>query len=261
MQNGFKIDARKFNVALDRVAVLLRTEPRIIVKEQARLLLQRAQTGFTPPKTLAQGRAKIAGDIYGSSNGGLFQVYSPKIVENPIVGHHVTLWSSKKTKRAYIVKKMMYWPSATVEKMREWHKSRYTNDPNNRIKLRYPRDFNGAQFTDLNRPAVDRESLVRYVKMMQRRVGRLKAGWNESLKAVGGKIQGWAARHSEAERDYGLLLNDLGRKDYPSITVGNQAPTITRWRKEWQTLLDTRARDMVRRAEFLLRKARKKGGF
>lgn len=261
MQNGFKIDARKFNASLDRVAVLLRTEPRIIVKEQAKLLLQRAQTGFTPPKTLAQGRAKIASDIYGSREGGLFQVYAPKLVENPVEGNHVTLWASKKEKRAYIVKRVMYWPSASVEKMREWHKSRYANDPNNRIKLRYPRDFNGKNFTDLNRPAVERGALDRYVKMMQKRVGRLKAGWNESLKAVGGKIQGWAARHGQAERDYGLLLNNLGHKDFPSITVGNQAPTITRWRKEWQTLLDTRARDMVKRAEFLLRKARKKGAF
>jgi hypothetical protein len=96
--------------------------------------------------------------------------------------------------------------------------------------------------------------------MMQSRVGRLKAGWNKSLRAVGGKIQGWAARHGQAEADYGLVVNQLGRKDFPSITVGNAGPSITRWRKEWQVLLNTRARDMVKRAEFLVRKARKAGG-
>lgn len=260
MSDGFTLDARKFNAALDKVAVTLRKDAPDVIRQEARLLLQRAQTGFTPPKTLAQGRAKIRADIYGSKRGGLFQIYSPAIAKATTHSQFVRLFANRSTHKAYLVKLGMFWPSATTDQMETWHKSRlYLSG--GRIKVKYPQAHAGKNFVDLNRPAVTRQALEKFITSVQKRVGRLKAGWNLALLAVGGKIQPWAARHKDVEFDYGLVLNGLGNTDYPSITIGNQAPTISRWRKEWQVLLDSRARDMVKRAEFLLKKAKKKGGF
>jgi hypothetical protein len=262
MQDTFTIDARKFNKALDTVAIVTRKGAPAVVKEQARLLLQRAQTGFTPPETLAEGRAKIAKDIYGKrDNSGLFQVFKPELIENPIEGNFVTLFASKDTKRAYGVKRVMFWPGATMGKMREWHRSRYKTGSDGRIKVKSPAPWIASRFVDFNKPAVEKPVLDRYVRMMQSRVGRLKAGWNKALKAVGGKIPKWVAKHQEVESNYGICINELLKKDFPSITIGNQAPTIGRWRTSWESLLNSRANDMVKRANHLLKKAKKAGKF
>ncbi len=249
---------REFNKSLDRVAVITGKEPKEVVKNEARLILVTAQTGFTPPKTPAQGRAKIAADIYGKrKSGGLFQVYNPTIAQQTSKGQFVKLWATKD--RAYMVKRGMFWPDANNARMREWHASRYASG--NRIRIKYPNSFQGNGFTDLNRPAVQRSALDRYVRFMQRRIGRLKAGWNIALKAAGGKIQGMAKRHTDIERRYGLVVDKLLERNNPSITIGNQAPTISSWRKSWQTLINSRAKNMVKRAQFITRKAKKAGGF
>lgn len=247
---------RGFNKALDTVAIITNQEPKQIVKNEARLLLQRAQTGFTPPQNAKQGRAKIAKDVYGTrQTGGLFVLYNPTIAQKTEKGQFVKLWASKD--RAFMVKRGNFWPDATNAKMREWHRSRYS-DKGKRVSVNYPRSFQGNGFTDLNRPAVQRNTLERYIRFVSRRVGRLKAGWNAALKAVGGKIQGMAKKHTDIEGRYGLVINKLNQPNNAEITIGNQAPTISSWRKSWQSLINSRARDMVKRAEFMVKKAKRK---
>lgn len=259
MTDAFKVDARKFNADLDKVAILLRKEAPVVVRDQARLLLVRAQVGFTPPKNKKAGVAAIASDLLGGNGTwGILSTIKDYMLPPKETPSAFRLWASAKTRRAYGVEKPHYQPKATVPQIRAWHKSNIKSGKR-RIFLKDLRPRDDGRFVYLDRLMVDQNAFQRYMAFMAKRVGRLKSGWNKALLSVGGKIQSFAKRH-DVEQEYGLVVNRLNKQDYPSITVGNQAPTITRWRKEWQTLLDTRARDMVKRAQFLLKKAKRKGG-
>jgi len=266
MNNGFTVDARGFNKALDRVATVLKKDAPSVVKDQARLLLQRAQVDFTPPKTKAQGVNAIKQDLFGGrrigtlqkSRGVFLKVGSKWINEAVQQGTTVKMWANKKGE-VYGVEKTQYKPNASVGEMRDAHLKAYGKGSRIRISTAGARDRIIGRWRFMDRMVVGEESAARYLDFMAKRVGGLKSGWNRALKAVGGKIQSFAKKHPDKESRYGLLEDRLKQADYPSITVGNAVPSIMRWKKEWQTLLDTRARDMVKRAEFLLRKARKSG--
>ena len=59
----------------------------------------------------------------------------------------------------------------------------------------------------------------KYIKKVQRRVGRLKSGWYACYKALGGKKgSGWIAAQGSSEM---ILVKDMGNLLSPKITVGN----------------------------------------
>lgn len=265
--DGIKVDARKFNAALDRVAILLKKEAPVVVKEQAKLLVERAQTGFTPPKSKYMGVNAIKQDIFGGrrigtlqKSRGIFLKLGQKwINEAQQNGGTVKLWANKKGE-VYGVEKTDFQPNASVQQMRAVHKRFYGKGKQIRVSTAGARDRHIGRWRFMDRMAVSDEAASRYLDFMAKRVGSLKAGWNKALKMVGGRIQSMAKRHQEKEMLWGIAFGSLEHPTFPSVTVGNQAPSITRWRNEWQTLLDTRARDMVKRAQFLLKKAKRKGG-
>jgi hypothetical protein len=270
MSTGFKVSTKEFSKSLNKVMDMLKVGGPKVIKEQAVLVLVRAQKGFTPPKNKKAGVTKIRSDISSSDSSQPARASGPFFVIQPWMTpttqldgkygnrNYVTLYGTRKG-NALGVKQPEYRPNASVSEMRARHKSRYKVGA--RIGVSRMRTMRvSGNFWDLQQMAVEERAMKRYMAFMGKRVGALKGGWNSALNGLGAshQIPAWVKK-AQSSAVKGIFKNRLKVPFFPSVTIGNQSPSIGRFRVDWQTILDTRARDMVRRAKYLVRKAKKAG--
>lgn len=99
-----------------------------------------------------------------------------------------------------------------------------------------------------------------YVRRKQNNVGIARAGWAPALEAGGGNVPGWVARHG---RRFGTVEDHSARPRQPEMIARNRAPWASR-RDEGPRILanalDARRRDMERNLKILLQKSARGAG-
>jgi len=191
-----------------------------IVRDEARLLL-RSLIKYTPPKSLAQGRNAIAGDLMGSnalaSKGIFFKIQDWMPISES--KNMVTLFAKKDG--AYGVVRHNYRPGASQHELKQWH-VQYRSKKTGRTFRSKP-EQSGRMFV-LGRLAAKKASVNRYVLSVQRRVGRAKAAWAHSFKALGGKVPNWINRHLPTPK--AIFINELNKPGFPFVILGSSAPGV-----------------------------------
>jgi hypothetical protein len=81
---------------------------------------------------------------------------------------------------------------------------------------------------------LDESKWKRYLKVLQARVGWIKAGWGVSVQALGGKVTGWVARHiANCQGAIEIVMDS----DKPYIIMWNGSPTVTRYTSRYNYAL------------------------
>ncbi len=209
-------------------------------------LLMRKIVDFTPPKTLAQGRAAVNRDIRKT-----MRPFDPALVRTEGVREIV----ARKNIEAFnlVAGRAHGGPlqgARAVPFSPEIHTSarnargRVTTSQQNRVVL-----------------GSDAQLLKRYLKTIQDRVGWAKAGWLQALHLLGETAASYIERHSPGS---GRVIDDRDNPDNPSITAVNRTPWAVR-KDEAQRIIgdayDSRVVAIFSKVKTKLRLAVKESGF
>jgi len=185
---------------MNQLVTQLNADGRQLLKEEMRLLL-RDIIRFTPPKSHAQGRNAIKGDLFGGKKRlkkvqgtvGIFQrigtsALVPPRKDGETVGVRLG-WEQSKTIRIF---KKFWRPNASVQEMEKFYK-----------QFQNPRTGRPGWVTRsvIGRWKVQDQMWVsdaaanRFFRYLAQRVGYAKAGWIKAAKAVGLDLPGWVMRH------------------------------------------------------------------
>lgn len=239
----FTIDDSKFRAQLARFVDELGLEAKDVVRDQTRLLLKQV-IAFTPPKTLAQGRAAVARDIKRSMtpinldffpNARMRDRVEQLAGKNDVTGLRDVFQTSTS------------WRNWRVE---PFSPSLHTGDRDRNGRVRKNRmvfipETVGGQF-------------AKYVATVQKFVGRLKAAWGPAYLAVGGTLPAWVARHASPR---GSVQINFGDPQRPSIEFRNRAVGVGHLRHPFASAMRFRAEGMRRDIARRLKLAAKKSGF
>lgn len=174
-----KIDTVQYRNDLNRFVTELNADSTLLLKEEMRLLLRDIQR-LTPPKTLAQGRKAVSGDM-----SRVASPLDPDKIKFPAMAKAVRDRDAKaiqaiadNLKSGFYAKRHMI---SSDGDLRAAHQSAR----NNRGRVR--RDQNNMTFLRIWR---------KYTSEIQSRVGYARAGWAQAAAGVGFKLPSWVARHS-----------------------------------------------------------------
>lgn len=179
MSLTIKFDEAAYRHALNQFVGKLNADAQTLLKEEMRLVL-RDIVRFTPPKTLAQGRKAVAGDVTRAISP-LDQTSFGRAKEE-----------TRTRMRAMIAKRDNVGLQAAINAMggRRWIVKAFSPSDHTSKRNRYGR-VRRSQFT----LTTDESKLKRYLASVQRRVGLAKAGWNAAASAVGLRLPSWVRKH------------------------------------------------------------------
>lgn len=237
MKPEAEVDMREFERSLVRYKAATRKAWPVVIRDQARLLLTRVLR-LTPPKTQAQGRARVAGDILR-----VYKDFGNVSFDAP---------SIQKAWRAndYQALQTLLGPDNFTEGLR-LEKEVNPGIHQSARKVR-------GRVSDRRKPHVGitgRGKLRRYISQVQRRVGIAKAGWAHSMIAVGGKLPAWINRHGTG---YGEVNDESRNRINPGIELINKVShmkDLNTQKRIVASAIQGRSRDIARSAEHQLRKA------
>jgi len=185
----------------------------MVFQDEARLFLKQV-IRLTPPKSREQGEAAIDRDMMK-----LFEPVNADFLDDMILEHghsNVDAWlTTAGGERKHI--KWTYLDN-TGGPMANFH---------NRNRDNRGRAYNLKRQNDPNTwyapYVVSYENFTAYKNRIKSHVGRRKAAWGKSFKALGGALSRWIDRHLAGAKGEFLFNGDL---THPSITMINRAPGI-----------------------------------
>ena len=179
MSLSVKIDTVRYRNDLNQFVEKLNADAQILLKEEMRLLL-RDISRLTPPKTLAQGRKAVAGDV-SRAVGSL----DPEKIKWPemkkaVIAKDVAAINAmtKNLKNGYFANRRLL---TSIDQVAGAHISAR----NSRGRVRS--DQGNMTFANIWR---------KYAKSVQDRVGYARAGWAAAAQGVGLNLPSWVARHA-----------------------------------------------------------------
>ena len=203
-----EIDTTVWANKLAQLKVTTGQSMREVLDEEWPLLMGKI-IAFTPPKTLAQGRAAVASDIQKTMRS-----FDPENIRTEGIREIV----DRKDYAAYNI------VSGRVKSGPMAHTTAAPFDPGFHLARRNSRGRVGS-----GDPVVmlgtDALMLRKYTKSVQDRVGWAKAGWLQALRLVGGVAPSFVSRH---EPGNGSVIDDRTNPDRPSITAINRTPWAIR---------------------------------
>jgi hypothetical protein len=179
MQVAIKVDTRELENQLYLLAKAARVTPGEVIKNETKQLVQNI-IKLTPPKNLAQGRKRIAGDL-------------TRIVY-PLDANQIKWAPLKKAVEEKNVAKM----TALLKNKTKGPKFDYTNYP---AAIRRQHEKMRTKYGRINRGvkpvlAALKADAARYTKSIQSRVGWAKAGFTAAARAAGWEPPGWINKHA-----------------------------------------------------------------
>ena len=93
-----------------------------------------------------------------------------------------------------------------------------------------------------------------------KRVGELAAGWNAGADALGVKLPAWVTRHGP-RRSAVSVVNSIRQFRITLINAVKYVTSVADYERRIQSAITIQANTMRRRAEFLLTRALKRGGW
>ena len=202
-----------------------------VIQDKARIWVGRC-IGFTPPKSLSQGRKAVARDIKRSA-----APLTPETFDSPVLRSRLEDMMDKGSTNQQIESFMrrVGWKKAQVKAFSpELHKSQ--------------RDNRGRVQRSKGVFVLEVQELKKYILEIQQHVGFMKSGWVPAFHSLGGKAKAWITRHS---RPSGFVANNLvGEK--PSVTIGNLTKGIGQVRHAAQSALQVSANAMAREIKLIL---------
>ena len=254
MSLSITIDDSRFRAQLARFVDELGQDAREVVRGQTRLLLKQV-IGFTPPKTLAQGRAAIGRDITRSMTPILLEDFP-----NAKMRERVKELAEKQDIAG--LKSFL----ANTKSWRNWRvepfsPSLHTSARNKRGRVtRSQRVFipelarkSGRQFRSTSRAS----AWNKYMATMQGFAGRLKAAWGPAYEAVGGALPSWVKRHASPRGSVAVHFGDPKR---PAIEFRNGAVGVGQLINPFRAAMRIRAKALAGDISRKLRDAKKTAG-
>lgn len=224
MRATVTIDARNWRAATDRLARVLPDAMREqVLREEAKQFAQTV-TRILPPKTYAQGRAAVAGDIDRA-------VWAPKPNDPKIRSDRlkqIMQQGDTNALRAYLGNTGRKGWNVTG-----FHPMLHTQARNRRGRV--PRERRVA--------SVQWQRVDTYKRTIQGRVGILKASNNATTLALGGRLQSWFGKHGTRFSDHTEI-----RGANPSITMtssGSKAGSAQRFEEIYRYTLASRQRSII----------------
>ena len=254
-----QIDTREVTAALLRYKVETGKAWPVVIKEQARLFLQRV-IQLTHPKTQAQGRAAVKRDIrkvFTDAKGAHAMISD--LVQQRLHNLEELGFSTKFRFREKRIQ--------TVWENRDWEVLEiiFRHAAQNRLQI-IPRPDPAIHQAARVRGHVVRgkrpkylvkRGLPAYVAEIQKHVGKAKAGWIAAAQALCAQFPNWITRHGAGSGS----IQDQTTASEPSLTVVNAAKSMVGMEEDdgvVERALAGRIRDMAIHAEKLAQLAARK---
>jgi hypothetical protein len=233
-----RIDTSKLDAKIDslRSALIGAGRPgdaATIVADESRKLAKQI-VGFTPPKSLAQGRKAVARDIQRAATPfDASKFTQPKMRERIDAlakdGNYDALNAILKNIKGNMAK---------------WRVAPFHPDLHRKARVSRGRVLSTKKIF-----VTQARALAAYIKKMQDRVGLRKSGWLPALLALGGKAPAWVARHlGHAPGTARVTL--VGTN--PGVTISSHAAGVGDDRRMIANAVNVRAKAMARRAKMLV---------
>lgn len=248
MSISIDINHSAFGARLEKWARTAGLEMPDAIRTQTRLLLKQV-ISFTPPQSLAQGRAAVARDITRSMTPIDLNDFP-----NERMRDRVNKLAAERNVQSLqaLFRNTKTWKAWKVEQFApQLHK--FARDRRGRVQ-RSKRVFVPETFTS-GRANSSRNQWAAYVKHMQAAVGRLKAAWGPAYKAVGGTLPSWVGRHQEVS---GAVIDNLRDATRPSITFRNYATGVGQLERPFRAAFNARFRAVTADIRRILRQSAQK---
>jgi hypothetical protein len=246
VRSTITVDDSRFRSQMARYVDELGLQARDVITTQTRLLLKQV-IGFTPPKTLAQGRKAVLRDLTRAVS--------------PIDGNAFAARFKNPRTQARVLELC---ESGNIEDLQALL-NRVPGFGSTQIHHFSPllhtgaRDARGHVRKRRNVATLDVRSWNRYLSQTQKHVGRMKAAWGPAYVLAGGTLPSWVARQSDVPG--GIIENRLHDRNKPSLTFVSRAPGVGQLRDPFSRALRTRAEAMFRDIRLRLGRIAKKSGF
>ena len=194
-----------------------------VIKDQHRLYTEDMLKG-TPPFTLAKGRESVAKDIHKIfiplDKQDVLDYYAENFGKKPKgIGAKV-----RKSTRDLESQNVIFNWNGDQARMKGMHQKLRTG-PQKGVRFK-SRNVVVGNLTFGTGMYVPSGALNRYIKSVQKSVGKLKAGWVPSALSLGSKIPGWVMRQAVKK---GTLIDGLSQTSSQSfLTSINQTPWAQR---------------------------------
>lgn len=215
----------------------LRVNQGEFLRQQFRLLVKRL-FDFTPPKSQAQGRKRVAKDI-----AKVLTPFDAARIRNKRL-REIVRRGDIPAFNAVAESAGKSWRASPPSDFAGRH-ARF-RDNRGRVRRRATPNF------VLGRPATS--ALNRYIRRKQGHVGIARAGWYPGLAAVGGSAVNWVSRHGDR---FGAVEDRTNSPGAPEILARNRSPWANRrdeGRRILTNALEARRRDMEKNLRILLSK-------
>jgi len=260
MEASLTVDATKFNTACTVYSTELRKTPREVVTEQVGLLM--ADLGKNlPPRDPEKTKDSIAKGVNKK-----FSILSTSTVDNTFVlggggkaGHGDVLWIGASSQGLFGVAKESDMTKASAEDLRKLFYT-LTGGAKQRVGQR------GKQRIYVSQKITTKESTRnKLIKIIQDRVGLLRASFCVGFSEVGGKqrIPAWVMKHIASGKAKGSFVNGLGLPGKAEFTIISNASGVSDEKCTYflQGALNRRGEAMISRIGYLQKQAKSKAGF
>ncbi|MCZ7641369.1 MAG: hypothetical protein M5U12_38105 [Verrucomicrobia bacterium] len=233
------VQTREFNDAVSRYVVALGKDARQAVRHQS-MLLGRRLIQYTPPATRAQGRKAVARDI-----------------QRAVTPLRVADFESRGIRK--LIRERAYSAlEAVLAKFKSGPFARFFVKPFSPELHTSKRDSRGRVRKSAKVATPDATEVRDYIRQVQERVGRGKAGWVKAVTQLGGSVPEWMARHAGTGS-----VEDRTQSVAPYVRMLNRSewaadPEVNRVLSQ---AFRSRRRDMVTSIEKAAAAAARKGGF
>lgn len=256
MTGELSIDLTRFNTGCAVYANTLKLAPKDVVSQQAGLLMLDLARNL-PPKDPEKTKATIQKAVQDrfsilTAPGTDFSVGS-----GGKEGRGDIHWIGSSPSLLFGIAKDVDMTKATPEDLRKLY---YHTTKSGKISLGH----RGKQRVKVSQKITTREATrAKLVKIIQDRVGLLRASFCKGLSAVQakGKPPAWVAK--QIDKAKGDFINGLNQPGKAEFSIISNAAGVTSEKSTFflQGALDRRANAMVTRAQYLSREAKKKAGF
>jgi hypothetical protein len=260
MEATVSVDVSKFNTGCIVYATELRKTPREVVTEQAGLLMSDLGRNL-PPRDPEKTKDSIEKGVNKK-----FSILGTSTVDNTFVlggggkaGHGDVLWIGSTSQALFGIAKDADMTKASPEDLRKLYYS-LTGSAKQRMGQR------GKQKIYISQKVTTKEATrAKLIKLIQDRVGLLRASFCVGYSEVGGKqrIPAWVMKHVTSGKAKGSFINGLGIPYKAEFTLVSNAAGVTDEKSTYflQGALNRRGEAMISRIGYLQKQAKTKAGF
>lgn len=216
-----------------------------VVRDEGRRLT-RTIVNFIPPIKSQYGPAKKSGEMAIERElKSLFSEAQPELIQKVTKEHGASNVHSFITKKDGTKQEILWDNVINPDQMREFHHK----NRDNRGKV--PLKRSGFPVWTA-RVIVPQGSLVPYIKVVQKNVGKGKASMAKAGIDMGDKYPAWIADKTGNNQAAISDISRLADPSRPSVTFGSRAPGINRLGPRIQAAVKMRARAVGRRINLLI---------